>query len=479
MMAISRGGVQARPNGKCWSNLMLIRLEKIMTTGIRSVLTLAILVIVSLALAIPADAATFTYTIGSETITIVEADPFKSGDTAGNTVRAVTPGSFWGSTSTSNGDSLWRERPINAFVTGYESIPGATDRLYEVGSSDRTNAPELVTTISGLAPAASGYEVNLIYASRIDGNPSNAGILGDLNGSATTPHAHTNNDYDLGSGPGWAAHMGALGTTTPGDTSFTVNVKGTTAYGRNDYIGVAYKAIPVVADLVFQADLEMTGGEAANQRTQAAWDSGQIGNSGNGSSVSSTFGGIGVTVTATGAGGELQGRGGSAQGRSDLMMGTSWNNMVEDIWAARNGDGNMEIALTGLTDGTTYTLTGWHNESYLGVNEGFATDEGYLITPSLLLGTLVGVVDAGASSNLRETDSLTDALFDTSIISFMADGTNATILYTGESTSDYLALSGLQLQGVSAANVVPEPGTFALATLGLLGLTWFGWRKKK
>ena len=141
--------------------------------------------------------ATYLHTIGTETFTIVEADPFKTGDPVGNTVQAASPGTPWASTSTSNTDNLWRERAISAFVTGYESIPGATDRLYEIAGADRTNAPEVVTTVSGLAPTANGYEVSLVYVSRKDGNADSGGLLANLNGSAVTPYSHLNNDYLL------------------------------------------------------------------------------------------------------------------------------------------------------------------------------------------------------------------------------------------------------------------------------------------
>jgi len=45
----------------------------------------------------------------------------------------------------------------------------------------------------------------------------------------------------------------------------------------------------------------------------------------------------------------------------------------------------------------------------------------------------------------------------------------------GTGSSDDLVLS----VNVESSNVVPEPSTFALAALGLLGLGWFGWRRKR
>ena len=209
---------------------------------------------------------------------------------------------------------------------------------------------------------------------------------------------------------------------------------------------------------VFQVDMNMAG----DGDHQAGWSSWAIGNGNNGSSLSDVFGGIGVTVTATGAGGYLTARGGSSVSRSTSITGTSWNDMVEDLWAAVSGDGDVTIALTGLTSGTTYELTAWHNDSY-SVNAGYATEVGYAVTPSVALGTLLAS-DAGASSNNKETDTLTDASFDTSVVSFKPDGTGAaTIDLAGASTIDLFALSGFQLE------VVPEEGTVFQVDMNMAG----------
>ena len=170
-------------------------------------------------------------------ITIVEADPYKSGDTPGNTLRVDGEG-FWGTTTANGGDNLWRERAISAFTTGYESLAGATDRLYEVDGNDRLNAPELVTTVAGLN--SSSYEVFLIYVYRNDGNSADAEILGGLESPAATLCNHNSFVSTLGTATGvWSVGVTPIGTVV-GDT-LTVYAKGTTAGGRCDYIAVAYK----------------------------------------------------------------------------------------------------------------------------------------------------------------------------------------------------------------------------------------------
>lgn len=220
------------------------------------------------------------------------------------------------------------------------------------------------------------------------------------------------------------------------------------------------------AATVFQIDFQ-TAGSPAGQESQADWTAWNVTGGVGTSSINSTVGGIGVTVTALGTGAYFDPRGGTAVSRGDEITGTSWNDMVEDLLAARGGTGagagDMSIALTGLTAGLTYTLTGWHNDSYT-LNQGFSANTGYAVTPTITLGTLVGVADAGASTNVR-AGARADANFNTSVISFTANGSgNATILLTGASSSDFFALNGLQL------TAVPEPTTALLGSLGVLAL---------
>ncbi len=213
----------------------------------KSLTCLSGLALASITLTGAASAATFSATVGSDTFTVVEADPFKTGDTVGNTVGVVSPATPWATLGTSNDDDLWREREQNAFATGYESIVGATDRSYEIASTDLADAPELATTVTGLA--AGNYEVFVVFVTRNDGNASNGRILADLNGSATTLYDHSNDDFILAAGTSvWDTSLASLGTTGDGATSFTVNVAGSPDVNgelfRTDYYGVAYRLVP-------------------------------------------------------------------------------------------------------------------------------------------------------------------------------------------------------------------------------------------
>ncbi|MCK4563931.1 MAG: hypothetical protein KAU94_04595 [Verrucomicrobia bacterium] len=103
------------------------------------------LLVTSLALAISiriAFAGIFNFTSGDTTYTIVEADPFASGGIAGNTT-AVGGGLFSAESATT---TTMRDRPVSAFLSGYELVSGATDRVF-----DNTGfSPQIVATVSGL-----------------------------------------------------------------------------------------------------------------------------------------------------------------------------------------------------------------------------------------------------------------------------------------------------------------------------------------
>lgn len=198
---------------------------------------------------------------------------------------------------------------------------------------------------------------------------------------------------------------------------------------------------------VFQLDFQRLDGSIASQELQSGWTAWAVLRTTEDSTITHTVGGVGVSIVALGTYGKIESRGGQGSPNDDRgreITGTSWNDMLEDLIAARDGNGDMSIALTGLTAGVTYTLTGWHNDAYV-VNEGFASNHGYKVTPSVELGALVGVADTGASTNVK-AGMRRDGLFNTSVISFTSDvHGNATILLTGDSTDNYLALSGLQL----------------------------------
>jgi len=186
----------------------------------------------------PAAAQTFDF--GS--LTIVEADPFADGGVAGNTTAAG--GGFYSAPAAAVG--VWQNRTIGGFLTGYNFLPGASDRVYE--SLAGLPGPELVTTITGLTPGE--YEVSLVHVIRLG---TNGGILANLNGAVDsfdiTQH-YGDDDVDViiagfGSADNFQVVSAVLGTTAVDATGFTVNVEGDVIFGRSAYIGVAYRNIAI------------------------------------------------------------------------------------------------------------------------------------------------------------------------------------------------------------------------------------------
>jgi hypothetical protein len=229
-------------------------------------------------------------------------------------------------------------------------------------------------------------------------------------------------------------------------------------------IGALVASCPIAgATTVLQVDFEnsIDPGGGVPVITQAGWTAMVVSNapSPTVSTVTDTIGGVGITLTAGGAGGIFQGR---AANTWNNMVGTSWNNMVEDVIAARSGDGTISINLTGLTDTLDYTLTVWHNVS--AVDSASFAGGFYAITPSVTTGTLLGTATNGQSTNWDRTDGKTDADFINSVISFNSSGGNADLLLTSASTSQFLVMSGLQL------DAVPEPSSATLLGLGGLAL---------
>lgn len=199
-------------------------------------------------------------------------------------------------------------------------------------------------------------------------------------------------------------------------------------------------------------DFHMLGG--TGQETQAGWSAWEVGKTDQSTSINSTIDAIGATLTV-GGGGYITARGGPAENRAGEITGTGWDDVVEEFTVARNGDGTLEIALTGLDRAETYTLTGFHNDPYtVAGNTGFATGDG-VITPTITTGTAVGAALDGQNTNLRPGEH-TDGDFLNSVVSFKTDASgNATVLLT--STTQFVVLNGLQL-------VIAEQGTALVIT---------------
>ncbi|MCG8583856.1 MAG: FecR family protein [Pirellulales bacterium] len=144
----------------------------------------------------------------------------------------------------------------------------------------------------------------------------------------------------------------------------------------------------------------------------------------------------GITATLAGDTDGWEARGGSPHNRAQVT-GTSFNDVVEDLWATRDEDAT--IAFTGLSVGGEYTLQVWHNDSFT-INAGFATGGG-TVTPSVVGGTLVSS-SAGTITNLNGAQA--DGAFGITSIVFIATAANATVTLDGNSRNGFLPINAIR-----------------------------------
>lgn len=294
--------------------------------------------------------------------TVVEVDTFKSGDTPGNTVGAVTPAAPWASISSSNGDGLWRERAHAAFFGS--AVPGSSDLTFELGGADSTAAPELVTTVSGLAPGR--YDVYAGYITRNDGNNDDAGVLADLGGPATTFHSHgTPNAVLAFNGSNvWDFTFSRLGTTPSGTTSFTVNSKGTADTSRNDLMAVAYRpagappAGPLSVDIGDMRDFG--GGPGGTQSGFVAFEGTESGG------LEPVYRALPSALGTDGTVGVKLSNYTHFRDYAAITGGSfvAQNALLSDL-VLRNSNGTLKLTLDDLLPGT-YEITTYHHNTQFG-----------------------------------------------------------------------------------------------------------------
>ena len=157
----------------------------------------------------------------------------------------------------------------------------------------------------------------------------------------------------------------------------------------------------------------------------------------------------GLTINSTFDGNYRSGQSGTAGYTGDML------DLMGGI-AGNGSPGPLSLEISGLTVGEDYLFQGYWEANNFG-QTAMVTFEG--------VDTLGGITGANGLGSLIS-------------YSFTASDTilNADLFKTGG--SDNIWWLGYSLQEASAA-AVPEPSTFALAALGLLGLGWFTRRRKR
>ena len=150
------------------------------------------------------------------------------------------------------------------------------------------------------------------------------------------------------------------------------------------------------------------------------------------------------------------------------VTGTSVNNMLSDLIATR--DNQLSVTFEDLAPGN-YEFTSYHNDS---TANGF--ENGSFFDVFLNGDLIVSNVDA---SNVWGDIDLSDVAMANFQFTHLMEG-DVTIDFTGTAanTNGFIPLSGLELIQTGLISTIPEPSTFALAAIGLLGLAWLGRRRK-
>ncbi|MBM4010236.1 MAG: hypothetical protein FJ286_02475 [Planctomycetes bacterium] len=233
---------------------------------------------------------------------------------------------------------------------------------------------------------------------------------------------------------------------------------GTIGY-RLAVVAAALTAVPAAAETILViSDLQLAG-SPAGQLTQPGWfGQNVIKLSGTTTlALNPTASGSAAGITAAlVAGGNWESRGGSAEGR-DLVAGTSFNDVVSDLWVTRTM--SFTAMLSGLATGQTHRIRTWHNDSY-NINQGFAAGGG-TVQLSATGATIVTTAN-GTVTNLRGSQS--DSNFGIASLTFIPTVANPQIGFTrvgGSITA--LPVNGMELTAVA----VPEPAPLVVSIGGL------------
>jgi hypothetical protein len=141
-------------------------------------------------------------------------------------------------------------------------------------------------------------------------------------------------------------------------------------------------------------------------------------------------------------------------------------------------DGNYYLDLTGSVD----------EGPYVGVTQSFSTTSGDTYQITFYLGSAfqyqvqdgLTVSADGMSETFTSTNDGTNTnLWQFESFSFVANGSTANLLFSGESGFAYIGLDNVVATDVGVVGTTPVPAALPLFATGLGALGMFGWRRKR
>jgi hypothetical protein len=151
-------------------------------------------------------------------------------------------------------------------------------------------------------------------------------------------------------------------------------------------------------------------------------------------------------------------------------------------WNIPAADGSFFLDLTGYSDSGTYGGVTQSFATTIGTQYTLTFDLGYGGNSGLFAGPVsVNVSAGGAATTLTSASGTPNpALWSLETYNFTATSTTTMLSIIGHSTAggDYIGLDNADVE-LATVGAVPEPATFSLVGVALIGLTTFRLRQRK
>ena len=251
-----------------------------------------------------------------------------------------------------------------------------------------------------------------------------------------------------------------------------------TSFGSVDYAG--YNAISTTVDIGTDARIGPSSGNPGTLDILSGGsftcDGGRVGENDDGTLNVQVGGSLHMD-------GEVQFNEGEHSGLVTRLnvYGTAY---IEQLKVAREGNNDNKVVVGNGADAATLTIV----EGYLGKygDASITINAGSTMIITGDVGDLAWDDFYKIDANNVPTDSYIDLVGGTLKVADHGDASFFDHRIKGNGVLDAWVMTagagddaGFDVYTAVAATSVPEPSTFVLAALGLLGLGWFGWRRKR